>query len=103
VSPEQCSVLALAVKLELLRSMNHRELTVSSLASTGANIARRSVLDPRGKHLGKRGIFTCRVANMGEGEYMPSGSRARLHAQSRIYYLAAKYATRRAYVPYVAD
>jgi hypothetical protein len=61
-------------------SVLQRELTASSLGSTDANLARRSVLHPRGKLLGKRDILTCRVADMGRGECMPSGSRARLHA-----------------------
>jgi hypothetical protein len=59
-------------------SVLQRELTASSLGSTGANLARRSVLLPGGKLLGRSDIFTCRVADM--GECMPSGSRARLHA-----------------------
>jgi hypothetical protein len=63
-------------------SVLQRAPMAGSLGSTGANIARRSVLHPGGKLLGKSDIFTCRVADMGEGEreYIPPKSSARLHA-----------------------
>ena len=63
-------------------SVLQRALMASFLGSTGANIAWRSVLHPGGKLLGKSNIFTCRVADMGEGgecTYPPKSS-TRLHA-----------------------
>jgi hypothetical protein len=62
-------------------SVLQRAPMVSFLGSTGANIARRSVLHPGGKLLGKSDIFTCRLADMGEGgewTYPPKSS-ARLY------------------------
>jgi hypothetical protein len=54
-------------------SVLQRAPMAGTLSSTGANIARRSVLHPGGKLLGRSDIFTCRVADMGEGErvYIP--------------------------------
>jgi hypothetical protein len=49
-------------------SVLQRAPMAGTFSSTGANIARRSVLHPGGELLGRSDIFTCRVADMGEGE-----------------------------------
>ena len=64
-------------------SVLQRAPMASSLGSTGANIARRSVLHPGGKLLGKSDIFTCRVADMGEG--------GRVYIPPEIEYTPARF------------